>query len=66
MLFISIMASVAMQWAIRYITAIKPIFKFVPLTPFQLFVCFLESLTAFLVIPRKLILRCIYISYRKV
>ncbi len=51
MLFISIMASVVMQLAILYITALNPIFKVIPLKPFQLFVCFLGSLTAFLIIP---------------
>ena len=64
MLFISIMASVAMQLAILYITALNPIFKVIPLTPFQLFVCFLGSLTAFLIIPSKLIPRRRYVSHR--
>ncbi len=64
MLFISIMASVAMQLAILYITALNPIFKVITLTPFQLFVCFLGSLTAFLIIPGKLIPRRRYVSHR--
>jgi len=64
MLFISIMASVAMQLAILYITALNPIFKGIPLTPFQLFVCFLWSLTAFFIIPGKLIPRRRYVSHR--
>jgi len=64
MLFISIMASVAMQLAILYITALNPIFKVITLTPFQLFVCFLGSLTAFLIIPGKLIPRRRYVPHR--
>ena len=64
MLFISIMASVAMQLAILYITTLNPIFKVITLTPFQLFVCFLWSLTAFLIIPGKLIPRRRYVSHR--
>jgi Ca2+-transporting ATPase len=66
MLFISIGVSVAMQMAILYIPALNPIFKVVPLTAFQLFVCFLGSLTAFLIIPGKLIPRRRYVSHRKV
>jgi Ca2+-transporting ATPase len=66
MLFISIMVSLAMQMAILYIPALNPIFKVVPLTAFQLFVCFLGSLTAFLIIPGKLIPRRRYVSHRKV
>lgn len=65
MLFISIVVSVAMQMAILYIPALNPIFKVVPLTAFQLFVCFLGSLTAFLIIPGKLIPRRRYVSHRK-
>jgi magnesium-transporting ATPase (P-type) len=64
MLFISIMASVAMQLAILYITALNPIFKVITLTPFELFVCFLGSLTAFLIILGKMIPRRRYVSHR--
>lgn len=53
MRFISIMPSIAMPLAILYITALNPIFKVVPLTPFQRFVCFLRSLTAFLIMPGR-------------
>jgi len=66
MLFVSIMVSLAMQMAILYIPALNPIFKVVPLTGFQLFVCFLGSLTAFLIIPGKLIPRRKYVSHRKI
>jgi len=66
MLFISVVVSLAMQMAILYIPALNPIFKVVPLTGFQLFVCFLGSLTAFLIIPGKLIPRRRYVSHRKV
>jgi hypothetical protein len=66
MLFVSIVVSLAMQMAILYIPALNPIFKVVPLTGFQLFVCFLGSLTAFLIIPGKLIPRRRYVSHRKV
>ena len=66
MLFVSIMVSLAMQLAILYIPALNPIFKVAPLTPFQLLLCFLGSLTAFLIIPGKLIPRRRYVSHRKV
>jgi len=66
MLFVSIMVSLAMQLAILYIPALNPIFKVAPLTGFQLFLCFLGSLTAFLIIPGKLIPRRRYVSHRKV
>ncbi len=66
MLFISIGVSFILQMAILYIPALNPIFKVVPLTPFQLFVCFIGSLTAFLILPGKLIPRRRYVSHRKI
>ncbi|GAG17491.1 unnamed protein product, partial [marine sediment metagenome] len=51
--------------AILYVPALNTIFKVVPLTPFQLLLCFIGSLTAFLIIPGKLIPRRRYITHRK-
>ncbi len=42
---------------ILYVPALNPIFKVAPLTPFQLALCFFGSLTAFLILPGKLIPR---------
>ena len=64
MLFISIVVSLVMQMLILYVPALNPIFKVVPLTPFQLALCFLGSLTAFLILPGKLIPRRRYVSHR--
>jgi Ca2+-transporting ATPase len=63
MLFISIIVSLAMQMAIIYIPALNPIFKVAPLTPLQLGICALGSLTAFLILPGKLIPRRRYAGY---
>ncbi|UCH56640.1 MAG: cation-transporting P-type ATPase [Candidatus Bathyarchaeota archaeon] len=65
MLFISVIVSLALQMAILYIPALNPIFKVAPLTPFQLLICFLGSLTAFLIIPGKLIPKRRYVTERK-
>jgi len=64
MLFISIVVSLVMQMLILYVPALNPLFKVVPLTPFQLALCFLGSLTAFLILPGKLIPRRRYVSHR--
>jgi Ca2+-transporting ATPase len=66
MLFISVIVSLAMHMAILYIPALNPIFKVVPLTPFQLSLCFLGSLTAFLILPGKLIPRRRYVRHGKI
>ena len=65
MLFITILVSLALQMAILYVPALNTIFKVAPLTPFQLLLCFIGSLTAFLIIPGKLIPRRRYIAHRK-
>ena len=65
MLFVSIVVSLAMQMAIIYVPALNTMFRVAPLTPFQLLLCFLGSLTAFLIIPGKLIPRRRYVSHRK-
>jgi len=62
MLFVSIVVSLVMQMLILYVPALNPIFKVVPLTPFQLALCFVGSLTAFLILPGKLIPRRRYVS----
>ena len=65
MLFITILVSLALQMAILYVPALNTIFKVAPLTPFQLLLCFIGSLTAFLIIPGKLSPRRRYIAHRK-
>jgi len=65
MLFITILVSLMLQMAILYVPALNIIFKVVPLTPFQLLLCFIGSLTAFLIIPGKLIPRRRYMAHRK-
>ena len=57
MLFVSVIVSLALQMLILYVPALNPIFKVAPLTPFQLALCFFGSLTAFLILPGKLIPR---------
>lgn len=65
MLFVSIIISLAMQLAILYIPALNTMFKVAPLTPFQLGICVIGSLTAFLILPGKLIPRRRYVIHRK-
>ncbi len=57
MLFVSVIVSLALQMLIIYVPTLNPIFKVAPLTPFQLALCFFGSLTAFLILPGKLIPR---------
>ncbi|UCD44510.1 MAG: HAD-IC family P-type ATPase [Candidatus Bathyarchaeota archaeon] len=64
MLFVSVIVSLTLQMLILYVPALNPIFKVVPLTPFQLALCFVGSLTAFLILPGKLIPRRRYVSHR--
>ena len=65
MLFISVVVSLAMQMAIIYVPALNTMFRVAPLTPFQLLLCFVGSLTAFLIMPGKLIPRRRYVTRRK-
>jgi Ca2+-transporting ATPase len=65
MLFISVVVSLAMQMAIIYVPALNTVFRVAPLTPFQLLLCFVGSLTAFLIMPGKLIPRRRYVTRRK-
>lgn len=64
MLFVSVLIGVILQFMILYIPYLANIFHVVPLTMFQLGLCFLGSLTAFLVIPGKLIPRRRYVEHR--
>jgi len=57
LLFASVVLGVVMQFAILYVPALNTVFKVVPLTPLQLGVCFLGSLTALLLFPQRLIPR---------
>ena len=66
MLFISVLVSLTLQMMILYVPALNTIFKVAPLSPFHLALCFLGSLTAFLILPGKLIPRRRYIDHRKV
>ena len=65
MLFISVMVGLALQFMILYIPFLNNVFHVVPLTPFQLFLCFAGSLTAFLIVPQRLIPRRQYMEHRK-
>ena len=65
MLFVSVMVGLALQMAILYIPALNVIFHVVPLTGLQLLVCFAGSLTAFLIIPQRLIPKRQYVEHRK-
>ncbi len=61
MLFVSIVIGVVLQFMILYIPALNSVFHVVPLTTKELVMCFLGSLTAFLIIPGKLIPRRQYV-----
>ena len=65
LLFISVMIGLGLQMMILYIPALNVIFHVVPLTGLQLLVCFLGSLTAFLIIPQRLIPKRRYVEHRK-
>ncbi len=65
MLFVSVAAGLAMQMAILYVPALNTVFRVAPLTPFQLLLCFVGSLTAFLIMPGKLIPRRRYVTRQK-
>ena len=66
MLFISVVVGLVLQFMILYIPALNVIFHVVPLTGFQLLICFLGSLTAFLIIPQRLIPKRKYVEHRRV
>jgi len=57
MLFVSVVFSLLLQFAIVYLPPLQNLFHVAPLTPFQLSLCFIGSLTAFLILPGKLIKR---------
>lgn len=65
LLFVSVMVGLILQMMIIYIPSLNVIFHVVPLTALQLLVCFLGSLTAFLIIPQRLIPKRQYVEYRK-
>ena len=60
MLFVSVVISLVLQFAIIYLPPLQKLFHVAPLTPFQLGLCVLGSLTAFLILPGKLIKRRTY------
>jgi len=64
MLFVSVMVSLALQMAILYVPPLQNLFHVAPLTPFQLGLCVLGSLTALLILPGKLIKRRSYVAGR--
>ena len=66
MLFISVVVGLGLQFLILYIPAFNVIFHVVPLTGFQLLICFLGSLTAFLIVPQRLIPKRQYVEHRRV
>jgi len=66
MLFISVVVGLGLQFLILYIPAFNVIFHVVPLTGFQLLICFLGSLTAFLIVPQRLIPKRQFVEHRRV
>lgn len=60
MLFISVTVSLILQFAIIYLPPLQKAFHVAPLTPLQLSICALGALTAFLILPGKLIKRRSY------
>lgn len=64
MLFVSVVIGLTLQLMILYIPFLNNVFHVVPLTPYQLLLCFLGSLTALLIVPQKLIPRRRYVSQR--
>lgn len=65
LLFISVVVGLALQFAIIYTPALNEIFHVIPLTGLQLLVCFAGSLTAFLIVPQRLIPKRQYVEHRK-
>jgi Ca2+-transporting ATPase len=64
MLFVSIVVGLSLQLLILYVPLLNEVFHVVPLNTFQLLLCFLGSLTAFLIFPSKLIPRRTYVKHR--
>jgi Ca2+-transporting ATPase len=64
MLFISVVVGLILQFMILYIPVLNDAFHVVPLSSFQLLLCFIGSLTAFLVLPGKLIPRRTYVEHK--
>jgi len=64
MLFVSVVVGLTLQLMILYVPFLNNVFHVVPLTPNQLLICFLGSLTALLIVPQKLIPRRRYVSQR--
>ena len=65
LLFVSVMIGLILQMMILYIPSLNVIFHVVPLSGLQLLVCFLGSLTAFLIIPQRLIPKRHYVEHRR-
>ncbi|MCJ7732394.1 cation transporting ATPase C-terminal domain-containing protein, partial [Candidatus Bathyarchaeota archaeon] len=65
MLFISVVVGIGLQFAILYTPWLNDVFHVVPLSGLQLLVCFLGSLTAFLIVPQRLIPKRQYVDHRK-
>ncbi len=65
MLFVSVVIGLMLQMMIVYVPYLNDIFHVVPLTPFQLLICFLGSLTAFLILPGRLIPQRRYVYHKK-
>jgi Ca2+-transporting ATPase len=64
MLFISVVVGLILQFMILYIPVLNDAFHVAPLSSFQLLLCFIGSLTAFLVLPGKLIPRRTYVEHK--
>ena len=65
LLFVSVVIGLALQFAILYIPSLNEIFHVVPLSGLQLLVCFVGSLTAFLIVPQRLIPKRQYVEHRR-
>jgi hypothetical protein len=65
MLFISVVTGLSLQLMILYIPWLNDVFHVVPLTSFQLLICIIGSLTAFLIIPQRLIPKRQYVETRR-
>jgi Ca2+-transporting ATPase len=65
LLFVSVVIGLVLQFAIIYIPALNTVFHVVPLSGLQLLVCFVGSLTAFLIVPQRLIPKRQYVEHRK-
>ena len=65
MLFLSVIVGLSLQFLILYTPTLNTIFHVVPLTATQLLICFVGSLTAFLIIPQRLIPKRRYVEHRK-